>query len=391
MIATVKPEREGVHAPSAFATKSSTHLTLGLITALVYKEPDTTIKALEQAGLEGSKFFSLASTKHDTQAVVVPVEDAIVVAFRGTESPTDVRTNLRFNFMPSPLGGRVHEGFYDALDNKKSPDGASTWHHVMSEVEKLAASGQYGRIYFTGHSLGGALATMGATRFAAGDLEGMPHAQRLEVAELVTFGQPKTFDKEGEQGLMDAIGHRAARYIHRSDMVPFIPVFGGDKIAFGPINIPGHFAFYQECEGKHYIKGDAVMEAQNSPDAWAKVSRLRMLKPLARGLSSMGEYLEHHALEKYYLHAVDKEMRRELKEESLPVPALIGRMEEALAQTPANERNKGLSNYPAAMASVLVRDMVFGEIKKPHAGSWQEQLGEHAHAQGEGKKSTRSL
>jgi len=56
---------------------------------------------------------------------------AELVCFRGTEAdrPEDWITNLDFDLVDGPFGGRTHEGFYGAL--------SCVWHLLDKEVGRL--------------------------------------------------------------------------------------------------------------------------------------------------------------------------------------------------------------------------------------------------------------
>jgi hypothetical protein len=97
--------------------------------------------------------------------------DAFVV-FRGTESrdPTDLGSDADFRLKGWKGGGRVHTGFLKALD--------SVWAKVAAELAACTAT----RLWFTGHSLGAALATLAMQR------AGRPNSH------LVTFGSPRVGD-----------------------------------------------------------------------------------------------------------------------------------------------------------------------------------------------------
>src|SRR5271154_6945166 len=77
-----------------------------------------------------------------------PEAKLAVVAFRGTDAadPTDIGDDADLIQGTWPQGGRVHRGFADALD------------HVQEDIA-AALEGIEGRVLFTGHSLGAALAT----------------------------------------------------------------------------------------------------------------------------------------------------------------------------------------------------------------------------------------
>ena len=84
--------------------------------------------------------------------------DMGVASFRGTENEQDWKTNLRCSLTPadSPQAegresaGKVHQGFHDAFRS------------VRDQVDRNLPCAEGLPIFTTGHSLGGALATLGA-------------------------------------------------------------------------------------------------------------------------------------------------------------------------------------------------------------------------------------
>jgi triacylglycerol lipase len=121
---------------------------------------------LEKAGLIQRAFF--ASPETDTQAMLIEPMVApsfAILVFRGTDSHRDYVTDLNFGILPwdqNKVG--VHKGFRKALD--------SVWDEIEKELSRLACP-----IFYTGHSLGAALAILAASRY-------MPQA-------VYTFGSPR--------------------------------------------------------------------------------------------------------------------------------------------------------------------------------------------------------
>ena len=122
---------------------------------------------LEHAGFKQRQFF--LSKETGTQAMLVEfggTSPFTVLVFRGTEQNIkDYLTDLEFGEL-SLVGNKkeVHAGFTEALD--------SVWREIDAALAPLNCP-----IFYTGHSLGAALATLAAARHA-------PSA-------LYTFGSPR--------------------------------------------------------------------------------------------------------------------------------------------------------------------------------------------------------
>jgi len=141
-----------------------------------------------------------------TQGFVM-TNDAIVVAvFRGTEinRPEDVSTDLQFLSVRGPLGGRVHEGFYRALD--------LAWPAVEQAIALCWSPPK--SLWFTGHSLGAALATLAVAKM---------RDRNQSVSGLYTFGQPRIGDRDFAKKFNDDFGKYTFRFVNNNDVVARIP------------------------------------------------------------------------------------------------------------------------------------------------------------------------
>lgn len=167
-------------------------------------------EALNAGGFELKGVLFDAST--DTQGYVAVRRSGnepriAVVAFRGTQQVKDWITNLKAvkttlysrNSDISRTIANVHMGFnqaFLALENQIRE-------HLCGD-EDLP-------LYITGHSLGGALATL-ATWYIAGD----------RLAACYTFGSPRV----GDDGLTNRFRTPIYRIVNGADPVPFVPPSG---------------------------------------------------------------------------------------------------------------------------------------------------------------------
>lgn len=143
-------------------------------------------------------------------------QDAVVVAFRGTLPPSErsVTTLIDWmnDFYAKPksvpgIPGNVHSGFWDALD--------SLWPTLLPQVKTLmqGSGGKTLPLYITGHSKGGALASLAAARFHF--LEG------IEPSAIYTFASPMPGDDVFASGYPFNGIHD--RYEYQDDIVPNVP------------------------------------------------------------------------------------------------------------------------------------------------------------------------
>jgi hypothetical protein len=143
-------------------------------------------------------------------------DKAIVVAFRGTT--TFVQLHLEASHttfkkrVASPVGGNVSVYFMNVLNL------LWTNHTIGADVQKLADAYPDYQIWITGHSLGGALASLAAAKIIA---EGKLNMTRVK---LYTFGQPRTGDMEFITRLdSKLVRENCFRITHSRDVVVHLP------------------------------------------------------------------------------------------------------------------------------------------------------------------------
>jgi hypothetical protein len=140
--------------------------------------------------------------------------DGIIVAFRGTLPPSLKGSESLLNWLEdffdvpksaSNVPGQVHSGFYDAT--------MSIIVGVAAAVQNLNP-GPAKKILVTGHSLGGALASIGAYILS--------QTYHLPIQQVVTFASPKPGDVGFQSGYQAVINNQV-RYENYQDVVPLLP------------------------------------------------------------------------------------------------------------------------------------------------------------------------
>lgn len=145
--------------------------------------------------------------KRETQAFLIGNATMILVAFRGTE-PTKLKdwmTDVDFDLVDGPAG-KVHHGFWGALND--------VWREIYASIKEHQNKGQ--SLWFTGHSLGAALATLAVAKL------------RLKVDKpvngLYTFGQPRTGDRDFARAFNADFKAQTFRFVNNNDAVTRVPL-----------------------------------------------------------------------------------------------------------------------------------------------------------------------
>ena len=186
---------------------------LARYSALAYMDPETVRQSANRVEV-------VVIHAAGTEAYCFIHDDAVVVAFRGTEptSLRDIRSDLRFRkTMANSLGGaKVHRGFKEALD--------LVWDQLVALIRERGLP-----VIFTGHSLGGALAVL-----AAASVE---YARIAIVYAVVTFGQPRVGDWN-LVCILDDVPWR--RYVNLADPVARVPLWAMHFRHGGDMRFIGH-------------------------------------------------------------------------------------------------------------------------------------------------------
>lgn len=179
-----------------------------------------------------------------TQAIVVRSETFVALAFRGTEANRfeDVRADTRARLEPCASGGRVHAGFRDAFEIVHAQLARILDDEALRDLP----------LFVTGHSLGGALATLASKR--------LRHPGG--IAACYTFGSPRVGDDEWISTLKDPVH----RIVNAADCVSMLPPEGplvelvGWALAWIPTYgarvrewLRANYCGYQHCGNMRYL------------------------------------------------------------------------------------------------------------------------------------------
>ena len=159
------------------------------------RKPALVRKELKAAGFTKTKFIE--NKKTGTQVLIAHNTKSFIVSFRGTELVgdfQDVMIDVDFFLVDSKTKGKVHHGFQKALD--------SVWDDIKAYLDK---NHKKQSIWFTGHSLGAALATIASARY--------------KVNGTYTFGSPRV----GNKKFLNTIKSPVYRMAKSRDIVTRVP------------------------------------------------------------------------------------------------------------------------------------------------------------------------
>ena len=206
--------------PHAASFSKANAQILAQASAIAYREPEKCAKWAAVSGFTGP--FD-AFDNDDTQGFVAESDDAIIVAFRGTQPDRPMDWFVDFDVNRGSWDhnvGHVHDGFYRAL--------RKVWGVRLANKEilpsRLLNRGNK-TIWITGHSLGGALAELCAAQAL--------FVSRIPVQGVYTFGQPRVGNKEFADAVNEKLGSGIFRFINDRDIVPRVPLFSMGFCHFG--------------------------------------------------------------------------------------------------------------------------------------------------------------
>ena len=171
------------------------------LSMIAYLKPAETEKAALRLGFTDTTFYN----NDGSQAYAFTNKQDIVIAFRGTEPNewNDIKADIDATKALAETVGHVHRGFKKEVDD------------VWPELEKMLISHKQNldkKLWFTGHSLGGAMASICAGRCLLSHIDTQPE-------QVHTFGSPRV-------GTKRYINHAKIdyyRWVNNNDIVTRTP------------------------------------------------------------------------------------------------------------------------------------------------------------------------
>ena len=167
------------------------------ISKISYYRPDIVWEAVNAVGFEEYQFFD----EDGAQAYIIANQHDCIVACRGTEPNewNDIKADANALTIVIENVGRVHRGFNSEVD------------HLWPKLEAALRENEK-PLWFTGHSLGGAMATICAGRCKLSEISSNPES-------LFTFGSPRV----GCKRFINFVKLPHYRWVNNNDIVARVP------------------------------------------------------------------------------------------------------------------------------------------------------------------------
>ena len=181
-------------------------------------------KILADLQQEDPKFSSVTGfPQSSSQAILVEHEDFFTMAFRGTDELIDWLDN--FDLVPKEvlllveeekLNGYFHKGFWNATEDIWEPLLKKYKEFQLEDRNKQKGFKQkkVRPLFLTGHSLGGAMATIAAAKLIHQD---------LPFISTYTFGQPRAMTHNTARIINGKVESRFFRFQNNNDIVTRAP------------------------------------------------------------------------------------------------------------------------------------------------------------------------
>lgn len=198
------------YCPKSYSSSSA--LLLGGLANLAYEGNRDSIKAsLKEQNLTLDE-YDFRNEENSVDGFIAYDQEKAILVFAGSEDLKDWKNNAKTWSEPiddKACGKqmRFHSGFNDAIVPVINDNDAA----LLSHMAKLQSQGK--KIYVTGHSLGGAFATISAYRLETA-------AKSVKLSGVYTFGQPFTGDDDFQACYNEKLKENTFRFVSDKDIVP---------------------------------------------------------------------------------------------------------------------------------------------------------------------------
>ncbi len=242
------------------------------------------------------KYFYNRST--GIQAFAFQQNGVIILSFRGTDVEHEKLRNwwTNINVKTAPFNSenkhdnkiKVHRGFQNAWTSVREK--------VFEQIDRWKQSEKIREIWVTGHSLGGALATLAATQLKENETE------KDIKYKLCTFGSPRVGNGKFVD-FFNTLDIDTYRYVNNNDIVPRIP--GNMRVLRNLFS-----AEYQHVGDKYYIKvnGEIIFSPNILQEGFDRILGL------IKSISEPGiDIIEDHKMV-FYIKAIREQWAKNRKE-----------------------------------------------------------------------------
>ena len=260
--------RSKVSGPIRDLTFLQRSLLFAELAMVSYNDEDEARRAAEIVGFPDTTFYD----RDGSQAFRFRNDEDCVIACRGTEPNewNDIQADANAASVLAETAGKVHRGFKSEVDD--------LW--PMLETALMSNDQP---LWFCGHSLGGAMATICAGRCFLSHIESIPE-------QLYTYGSPRV----GNKRYINYVKLDHYRYVNNNDIVTRVP--------------PGLLG-YRHCGSEVYINRNGKIGELNH------ISRRRdRWQGFLRGLRKWKvDHFSDHSV-KCYIEAIAKTVEAERAE-----------------------------------------------------------------------------
>ncbi|KAI9136881.1 Alpha/Beta hydrolase protein [Paraphysoderma sedebokerense] len=197
------------------------------------------VKAIQNERTDTFAFIRLDSSRN-----------TITVSFRGSKTGVNWFNNVRFNPISYtrqystintttvPPNAAVHNGMWDTFNSIKDELGQSVQEYLSRPRDSNGSSQNSTQIVLVGHSLGGALATLGGLHLR------MALNLPKEQVRVITYNQPRV-GNSGFADFYDSMVPNTLRVVNSNDVVPKVPTRVAQYVHIGS-------EVYTDIDGKVY-------------------------------------------------------------------------------------------------------------------------------------------